>query len=304
MDNTILKLLILFNLTLFTPASTLAFWPVFQANQQRNGQSEEEGPSRPGIRWQFKGIDIDSSVVVGSDGTIYTIGKNTLYALANDGKEKWRYVYKRGRLNMPAIGPDGTIYIEAVRQDGKTYLLAIDAADGREKWEAPVGSYRTRDWIAHIAVDDGGNVYIVGGDNLASFTSEGTEQWKYTFPIESESGYKKIPYPTAPSISPDRETVYVCLEKGGGLYAFKSDGTLKWHDESPYITDLVSPAVDEEGDIYISDAESKAIYKIAPDGKRILMVLCMCLLPTTVAAVAVPYTPLTLKMAKKPGGLR
>jgi outer membrane protein assembly factor BamB len=30
--------------------------------------------------------------------------------------------------------------------------------------------------------------------------------------------------------------------------------------------------VDEEGDIYISDAESKAIYKIAPDGKRILSI--------------------------------
>lgn len=269
-----LKLLVFFNLFLFVPSCAFASWPCFQANIQRNGQGDEEGPSGGGIRWQFEGIDIDSSVVVGGDGTIYAIGKNTLYALDTNGKEIWRYIYEEGRLTQPALDREGTIYIPAITHDRRTYLLAIDAVGGKKRWQAMISEDALITWFPHVGVDEDGNIYIymTGMDVLSKFAPDGKKEWSYIFPFTERGRFKIAPQPTAPSLSPDVKTVYVYLRNAGGLYAFKADGTLKWRDPSPYTTDLVSPAVDGDGNIYISDAKSETIYKINPDGKKILSI--------------------------------
>jgi hypothetical protein len=66
----------------------------------------------PQIQWQFSADDeIVSTPALGEDGTIYFTSRQSLYALAADGKMKWRYFPGAELGSSPMVGPDGSIYI-------------------------------------------------------------------------------------------------------------------------------------------------------------------------------------------------
>ena len=74
------------------------------------------------MKWKFAtGSFVNSAPVIGSDGTIY-IGSDddNLYALNQDGSEKWSF-HTGGFVQnaSPALGTDGTIYFGS--EDGNVY---------------------------------------------------------------------------------------------------------------------------------------------------------------------------------------
>lgn len=251
-------------------AGSFAFWPVFGANPQRDGRTQGQGPSNPGIKWRAQGFYMYGSAVVDKDGTIYAAGDDALYAIGKNGRKIWQYREEGSVLNFPVMPPSGgdTIYLLSVkRKDLKNYLVAIDKRHGKKIWAAFVSDYGTERWLSHIAVSSNEIIYAHTGNTLAAFDRGGIMLWSYTFPLNPR---QKTPYPAvAPVLSPDEKTIYLLLRTKGGLYAFNSDGKIKWHDKTDYYTDFSPPTVSPEGIIYIADYTSKAIHAIRPDGKKI-----------------------------------
>lgn len=253
---------------MFLPAALFAAWPTFHANYQRNGQTDENGPLTPGIKWKFKGMDRYAAAVIGRDGVIYGQGSDILYAIYADGKEKWRYenhsdslhLSSRYNVSIPAIAPDGTVYIVGVK--GKANLIALSGDSGAVKWSAEIGPYPLEgEGLSPIAVTSTGRVYVALGNSLSAFNASGVKEWTYQL---SPNPFN----PTAPSLSPDEKTVYVYQRARGGLYAVNHDGSLKWHDSSPYFTNFSSPAVAPDGTIYLVDGAEAKLHAITPQGKN------------------------------------
>ena len=67
------------------------------------------------VKWSFNsGYQIGYTPSIDSEGTIYLVCSGMLYALNPNGTEKWNYTpdYRDTIGTSPAIGADGTIYIE------------------------------------------------------------------------------------------------------------------------------------------------------------------------------------------------
>jgi hypothetical protein len=73
-------------------------------------------------KWTFKMDDVSTSAffAISSEGTIYLGAHNNLYAVASNGKLKWKFGTS-GDVSSPAIASDGTIYVGS----GDGYLYAI-----------------------------------------------------------------------------------------------------------------------------------------------------------------------------------
>jgi hypothetical protein len=90
----------------------------------------------PQIRWQFSADDeIVSTPALSEDGTIYFTSRQSLYALAPDGKMKWRYFPGAELGSSPMVGPDGSIYIV----DAGCVMHAVNP-DGSKRWVAQIGA--------------------------------------------------------------------------------------------------------------------------------------------------------------------
>ena len=122
--------------------------------------------------WVFDlGSDIDSTPVVGSDGTVYVGADNgKLYAINPQDRKngeifpvsgrEWTFSQPSGTLRtIPAIAPDGTILV--VSYDDILYAVN---PDGTKKWTFPIpvdGSEPT----SSPTVDNEGVVYVGSSDN-------------------------------------------------------------------------------------------------------------------------------------------
>lgn len=59
-----------------------------------------------------------------------------IYAVGSNGAVKWTYVKSGGDLeSSPVVGADGTVYIGVVSPEGKYIISALDPADGKPIWE-------------------------------------------------------------------------------------------------------------------------------------------------------------------------
>ncbi len=240
-------------LILFSPQSTSAQladspWPMYQGGPKHGGQSSIDTSHVDGtVKWTFQtGEGIESSPVIGKDGTIY-VGShdNKLYAINPNGTLKWSFyvgkplyddkfdVYK-GILSTPAVAKDGTIYFSSLSD----IFFAINP-DGTEKWrhDLPITSDT---WTSPVIGKDG-TIYT----GAARRKFEGSQ----------ESEYYEDPI--------------------GGVYAFNPNGTLKWHFKVE--GDMAgSIAIGSNGTIYAltpeEDDKEKAdgyLKAFTPKGKEI-----------------------------------
>jgi hypothetical protein len=114
-------------------------WPGWQHDSRKTSQSAFDGPARmPQIAWSFAiaGGGFASTPVVGTDGTVYFYAGNSavgidLHALeGRSGAHKWSvqltppspYLYGLESVAAPAIGPDGTIYVNDI--DGSLHAVS------------------------------------------------------------------------------------------------------------------------------------------------------------------------------------
>jgi len=190
---------------------------------------------------------ISTSPAIGSDGTIYVKSSdNWIYAISPDGTKKWEYLIGAG-VSSPAIGSDGTIYVGS--SDNKLYAIN---PNGTKKWEFLTGDAIT----SSPAIGNDGTIYIGSSDNkIYAINSDGTKKWEYLI-----GGNGRSPV----AIASDG-TIYVGSEDQK-LYAMNADGTQKWDF---YTGDTVesSPLIDIDGTIYFA-SDNGTLYALNPDGTK------------------------------------
>jgi outer membrane protein assembly factor BamB len=206
-----------------------------------------------------------STPAVAEDGTIYfTTLANLLFALYQDGTEKWRFslpVSDEFGWTSPVIGQDGTIYVSSARDyRGRAGLYAINP-DGTLKW-----LFRHDNGGASSpAIAKDGTIYASGfvsvdpkrgkgNGKLYAINPDGTERWEFTFEDWQESH---------PAIASDG-TIYIGSKKGK-LYAINPDGTEKWSYQTGGSISA-SPAISSDGTIYVGSWDAY-FYALTPEGE-------------------------------------
>ena len=229
-------------------------WPMFRGDLLHTGRSAFAGSTVNTLKWKFKTNDkINSSPVIGADGTIY-IGSedNGLYAVSPDGIKIWKYKTGSKIISTPAIGSDGTIYVGA--DDDK--LHAINP-DGTLKWKAKAKN-RVQ---SSPAIGPDGTIYVGSNDGyLYAFNPDGTKKWKY------DAGGDGGDVFSSPALASDG-TIYVGSSQGK-LHAINPDGTKKWKfDTDGQINS--SPALGADGTIYAGASDGYLYAVIPADGTKL-----------------------------------
>lgn len=186
---------------------------------------------------------------VADDGTIYIttgIFRHTdwgsLYAVDPGGTIEWSYDFEYNPYS-PAIGPDGTIYI----QDFHNTVYAV-GSDGNLNWK-----FTGFEDPAHIWYDMGQRIPAVGSDGTIYIAADGL------YALDPETGariWRFNPLDVkccrqSPVIGQDG-TVYVFIHQHD-FYAVNPDGTQKWHTQLDHEEEMsfACPAIAENGMLYI-----------------------------------------------------
>jgi outer membrane protein assembly factor BamB len=184
------------------------------------GRKKSVTDQGPQIKWQFSADDeIVSTPALGEDGTIYFTSRQSLYALAPEGKMKWRYFPGAELGSSPMVAPDGSIYIV----DAGCVMHALNP-DGSKRWIAQIGAGLPSN--GRLAASCGrpatpargvGNLLLVGNfsDSLRA--------------VDPNSGvlidqFKDVYGPDSPEILKTGSA----LEGGGALQFFDSAGRVSW----------------------------------------------------------------------------
>ena len=198
---------------------------------------------------------------VGSNGTIYEVGDNQLYAIGpQNGEIKWKHPLAPGLEYFPAVGKDGTIYVES-----GNHLTAI-APDGTQKWQI---SGEKGSWFASPAAIGKGTIYVTvrprfqsNGSSLLKAVSlnEGAEKWENNLPGLGEN-----------LAIGEKGTIYVMQSQYGGDSSLKAvspdDGRVEWTWKPEGFHEFLAPAIGPDGAIYAVD-KSGSLYAVSPDGKQ------------------------------------
>jgi outer membrane protein assembly factor BamB len=206
----------------------------------------------PQIQWQFSADDeIVSTPALGEDGTIYFTSRQSLYALAADGKMKWRYFPGAELGSSPMVGPDGSIYIV----DAGCVMHALNP-DGSKRWITQMGAALASN--GGLAASCGrpatpargvGDLLLVGNfsDSLRA--------------VDPNSGmiidqFKDVYGPDSPEILKTGGAV----EGGGALQFFDPAGRVSWTirlSDGPRTLPFRTAAIAKEGVIAVAGWDNK-----------------------------------------------
>ena len=192
---------------------------------------------------------------IGPEGTIYAAG-DYLYALNADGSLKWRWGRGDSTSSVPAIGLDGTLYVQV----GDSFLYALDP-DTTLRWRATAGSGVNWRRPPSPAIAADGTIYASNYEDvgvvLRAWQPDGTPLREFAMGW----GYASQP------VVGDDGTVH-CF--GDGLYAIRPDGTIKWHYGSDLFESFLSPALAADGTCIATDVSyfDQHVCALGPDGAR------------------------------------
>lgn len=168
------------------------------------------------------------------------------------GTKKWHFTMGEAVRSCPAIGSDGTIYVQSYDDN----LYAINP-DGTQKWIFDTGEtsrYDGEDVSPVIGID--GTIYTIArGTNLFALSPDGAQKWAFAGGMESES----------PAVGADG-TVYVVAvtQLSSSLYAINPDGTQNWTFTVGYSSSVSSPTLASDGTIYV--VAERSLYAVNWDG--------------------------------------
>ncbi len=253
-------------------------WPMFHGDSRHTGLSPYDTSHVDGtVKWTFEtGGAIESSPIIGSDGTIY-VGSHDgkLYAINPDGTSKWifdagppvydeRWEVSKSIMAAPAIAADGTVYIYS----SANYLFAVNP-DGTEKWRFSVKW--GNDFWSSPTIGEDGTIYIGSAraesdpgyrGGFFAVNPDGTEKWFF----EDDSGIT-----STAAIGPDG-LIYIGgndLHPDGGnignLLALNQQGELVWKFSFENWMES-SPSIGEDGTIYTGTGREARFYALNPGG--------------------------------------
>ncbi|TSC92884.1 MAG: hypothetical protein CEN89_402 [Candidatus Berkelbacteria bacterium Licking1014_7] len=262
----------------FSASSTLAQtadppWPLFGHDAKHTNSSPYEiGKGKKELLWSYKAESaIESSPVIGADGTIY-VGSHDgfFYAFNKDGSVKWkvkltepsydaRWNTSKAIMASPAIAKDGTIYINTASD----YLHALNP-DGTEKWRFPINW--DNDFWNGPNIGPDGTIYIgtarfegkSGESGLYAINPDGTKKWFSPEP----SGISIVP-----SIADDGTVISGAAnptDNKGKIIALTSDGKKKW--EFMLEQWLEGPAAIGPDNTIFTGSKEGYVYAINSDG--------------------------------------
>jgi len=111
----------------------------------------------------------DVSAAAFGDGTAFVAAQSTLYALGDDGENRWTYDTPGFGILPPAF--DGRNVYSGTTEHDQSYAVALDPESGEGRW-------RVDDWtVTSFRHEDA--VYV-GGEHVISVTPESEENWRYT----------------------------------------------------------------------------------------------------------------------------
>ena len=236
-------------------------WPMFMGGFTHAGASEAVGPSSTAISWTLKNrtgyFDRGMSPVVGSDGTIYLLQKelrvdSVLLKAISPTTHKtlwsWSGVATSITDSVPAVAPDGTVYVAEDGYDGPRSFALYAIENGTTRWK-DLGSTFQHDVWGEPTIGPDGTVYVEAASALYALNPKnGHVYWSFA----SSTGGDTT---DAPALSPDGTTLY--LTSGvGDLYALSAGptgGQLEWTCQlqaQPGADTFPAPAVGPDGTIY------------------------------------------------------
>lgn len=223
---------------------------MYRADARHTGRGRTRGPRNDRVKWTLPMVGTNGgwnySPVIGPDGTIYVATQVTgLMAIAPDGNVKWRFdgTPSRGFVSTPAVDNGGSVYFS----DGAGTLHAVDTASGAERW-------RTEQCGGlGVTLGNDGSLYV---GNAAVDSATGAVRWRVT-PTNNTT--------SVPALSDDC-TVYVTA----GSYLFAVDhqsGAIRWMSEEPVEAVADSPAIADDGTVFIGGSDGDLLALDGATGK-------------------------------------
>src|SRR5690606_4679607 len=117
----------------------------------------------------------NSTAAVDSQGNVYhstrlTGGNGGMFSWDSDGNLRWRVTGNSSMYAAPAISADeSTVYC---LNTGRGQVIAINTADGSEKWEAAVGPGGGQHGSS-LSIDADGTIYYTNEAFIVALTDEG-----------------------------------------------------------------------------------------------------------------------------------
>jgi len=139
-------------------------------------------------------------------GRYYLPTRQRLAAYDTSGTLEWLTEDTGFGMTEPAVGPDGTLYVQT-RGSG----LQARNPDGTVRWSRPGGPRWS--WHGGPALAEGGILYAAGADRVFAYDTAGTLLWQFL----ADSAGGNQPFLGSPAIAPDG-TVYTWTSTH--VYAF------------------------------------------------------------------------------------
>jgi len=228
-------------------------WPTIQHDFQRTSVASAPGPATNSTDWVLGPTgSIQSSPVIGSDGTIYVVDSNFhLFAINPDGSIEWEKTFNEG-LFSPAIGPDGTIYVPGAR-----HLFAF-YPDGSSPWTVPYNLSTSRNSALAISpqgilfeIDSNGTLHAIN-----PFGTTASSVW--TLQVSC------IPSTLALGPSGNLYCGTSTNSTGALLESISPNGQLQWSFPTQSIV-LVPPTIDSNGNLYVVSSGGE-VFALTPSG--------------------------------------
>ncbi len=229
--------------------------------------------------------DVTTSPTIASDGTVYmgseALGSGWFYAMTPDCQPKWpdgpnvedgKVVLGGSFKNVsPALTPDESIVFVSI----KTEAIAINTADGSERWRRTIASSgfgsRTPNFSPVVSAD-GSTAYFISKDGLwALDTDTGAPVWPAPFvPPFPTADNSKEEMKSAPALALDG-TLYLGASKKNSSHFYAidpTDGSVRWahanSGKAQYVNNQA--AIGADGTVHVGFDETLYAFEGGGDG--------------------------------------
>ena len=231
--------------------------PKYRGDLHNTGRATGR-PLKAVQEWFFAANSIPfSSAVYDGDGIVF-IYTDALHALdAETGEQKWEFGASLGGLGVatPILGANGLVYIACPQG-----LYAVNKRTGKAVWRCPTGTAGG----ATCAVGKDGTVYAyVSLRFIALDGKTGAKKWE----VPAPNPHTNVAY-ISPSVTLGVQGTVVFGGKDQKVYALDCrTGNPRWvRDMGDQYLNMSSPAIGDDGTIYIGSQSGKAGRMNALDG--------------------------------------